>query len=176
MLKSPFKGCSIKCVYVCICLFTYASTGLYISKLSVTCQLEHSYLPFDNLQPDGPSQAMMISDNASPINPQWPNLRNYLVHWQGSTCEARCWLEIYSTDSPMVRRIWERLIGLTKTVLKKVLRRALVNLMTLQTIMVEVEAVLNDWPLKHLSFDLTNHSCYLNFLTVNEVPAFLTQR
>ena len=43
----------------------------------------------------------------------------------------------------MVRRIWERLIGLTKTVLK-VLRQASVNLMTLQTIVVEMEAVLND--------------------------------
>lgn len=51
----------------------------------------------------------------------------------------------------MVRRIWERLIGLTKTVLKKVLRQASVNLMTLQTIVVEMEAVLNDWPLTHLS-------------------------
>ena len=52
-------------VYVFICLFTCASTGLYASKLSVTCQLEHSYSPFDNLQPDGPSKTMMISDNAS---------------------------------------------------------------------------------------------------------------
>ena len=62
MLKSPFKGCSIKCMYVY--LFTCASTGLYASKLSVTCQLEHSYLPFDNLRPNGPSQAVMISENA----------------------------------------------------------------------------------------------------------------
>ena len=62
MLKSPFKGCSIKCMYVY--LFTCASTGLYASKLSVTCQLEHSYSPFDDLQPNGPSQAVMISENA----------------------------------------------------------------------------------------------------------------
>ena len=30
----------------------------------MTCQLEHSYSPFDNLQPNGPSQAVMISENA----------------------------------------------------------------------------------------------------------------
>ena len=229
MLKSPFKGCSIKCMYVY--LFTCASTGLYASKLSVTCQLEHSYSPFDNLQPNGPSQAVMISENAftyqsavselkelfssltlkevsarhsvignlferqphgtedlgeanrfeqdsveegtqkgcsikcmytyllvhprgctpqscqwlvswniltrlsiicspmvpprqwwylkmpSPINLQWANLRNYLVHWHWRKYpQGTVLLEIYSKDSPMVQRIWERLIGLTKTV------------------------------------------------------------
>ena len=38
----------------------------------------------------------------------------------------------------------ERLIGLTKTSLKKVLGRASVKLVTLQTIMVEIETILND--------------------------------
>jgi hypothetical protein len=42
---------------------------------------------------------------------------------------------------------WERLIGFTKTVLKKVLGRAHVTFSCLQTIIVEIEAVLNDRPL-----------------------------
>lgn len=49
---------------------------------------------------------------------------------------------------------WERLIGLTTTTLKKVLGRASVNLTTLQTIVVEIEAILNDRPLTHVSSDV----------------------
>lgn len=51
---------------------------------------------------------------------------------------------------------WERLIGLTKTVLRKVLGKAFVTLPVLQTIIVEVKAVLNDRPLMYLSLDLSN--------------------
>ena len=48
-------------------------------------------------------------------------------------------------ESPMV---WERLIGMVKISLKKVLGRAFLTLTTLQTTVVEVEAVLNDRPLE----------------------------
>ena len=49
---------------------------------------------------------------------------------------------------------WERLIGLTKMSLKKVLGRARVSLAVVQTLTVEVEAILNDRPLTHVSSDL----------------------
>jgi len=49
---------------------------------------------------------------------------------------------------------WERLIGLTKTTLRKVLGKALVTLPVLQTVIVEIEAVLNDLPLTYVSADL----------------------
>ncbi|XP_060568770.1 uncharacterized protein LOC132727351 [Ruditapes philippinarum] len=42
---------------------------------------------------------------------------------------------------------WERLIGLTKQTLKKILGRAMVDLETLQTIVTEIESLLNDRPL-----------------------------
>ena len=50
--------------------------------------------------------------------------------------------------------VWERLIGLTKTALKKVLGKALVTLPVLQTLIVEIEAVLNDRPLTYVSADI----------------------
>ena len=53
--------------------------------------------------------------------------------------------------APWYGGFWERLIGLTKTTLKKVLGRASVDLTTLQTITVEIEAILNDRPLTHVS-------------------------
>ena len=46
---------------------------------------------------------------------------------------------------------WERLISLTKMSLKKVLGRSRVNLPVLQTLVVEVEATLNDRPLTYVS-------------------------
>ena len=56
--------------------------------------------------------------------------------------------------APWYGGFWERLIGLTKTTLKKVLGRTSINLATLQTIIVEIEAMLNDRPLTFVSSDL----------------------
>ena len=53
--------------------------------------------------------------------------------------------------APWYGGFWERLIGLTKTTLKKVLGRRFVSLETLQTIVTEIEAVMNDRPLTHVS-------------------------
>jgi len=52
---------------------------------------------------------------------------------------------------------WERLIGLTKMSLKKVLGRSKISLTVLQTLVVEVEAILNDQPLTHVSSDLDDN-------------------
>ena len=50
----------------------------------------------------------------------------------------------------------ERLIGLTKTVLKKVLGRSFITFEALQTLEVEIKAVLNDRPLTYLSADMND--------------------
>jgi len=49
----------------------------------------------------------------------------------------------------------ERLIGLTKMTIKKTLGRAHFNLITLQTVVSKVEAMLNERPLTHISDDNT---------------------
>ena len=51
---------------------------------------------------------------------------------------------------------WECLIGLTKASIKKVLGRSYIGLLDLQTIVVEVEAILNDQPLTYASPDPCN--------------------
>ena len=55
--------------------------------------------------------------------------------------------------APWYGGYWERLIGLTKAALKKVLGRAHISLTMLQTLVVEVEATLNDRPLTYISDD-----------------------
>ena len=56
--------------------------------------------------------------------------------------------------APWYGGFWERLIGLTKTAIKKVLGRRHVPLSTLETIIVEIEAILNDRPLTFVPSDL----------------------
>ena len=63
-------------------------------------------------------------------------------------------MAIHPKEGALVRRVWECLIGLTKSTIKKVLGRAAVNLCTLQTIVVEVEAIRNDRPLTYVSSDI----------------------
>ena len=53
--------------------------------------------------------------------------------------------------APWFGGFWERLIGLSKTAIKKVLGRRHVSLSILETINVEIEATLNDRPLTFVS-------------------------
>lgn len=53
--------------------------------------------------------------------------------------------------APWYDGLWERLIGMTKEALKKVLGRAYVSYQTLQTLATEIEAVLNDRPLTYVT-------------------------
>ena len=55
--------------------------------------------------------------------------------------------------APWFGGFWERMIGLTKTNMKKVLGRAFVSLDELNTIVAEIESTLNDRPITYLSAD-----------------------
>ena len=98
----------------------------------------------------------LISDNASTFvsaNNQLKELFQSHTLKETLTTEGIEWLFI-PKKVPWYGRFWERLIGLTKSTIKKVLGRAAVNLCTLQTIVVEVEAILNDRPLTYVSSDI----------------------
>ena len=51
-------------------------------------------------------------------------------------------------------RFWEQLVSLSKSALKRTLGRNYATFESLQTIIVDVETLLNDQPLKHVSPDL----------------------
>ena len=65
-------------------------------------------------------------------------------------------MAIYPQESAMVRGFWERLIGLTKRAIKKTLGRALITLTELLTLAMEVEAILNERPITHVSSDASD--------------------
>ena len=56
--------------------------------------------------------------------------------------------------APWYRGYWEHLIRLSKSAIKKTLGRSHVTLSSLQTIIVEIEALLNNRPLTYVSSDL----------------------
>ena len=65
-----------------------------------------------------------------------------------------CYLAFHTKMSYLVWGFWERLIGLTKQTIRKTLGRGFISLQQLQTIVVEVEAMLNDRPLTYVTSDL----------------------
>ena len=88
----------------------------------------------------------------------WPPPRSsrayyHLWNWLRVFPEEVLW-HFIPKRAPWFGGFWERLIELTKSVLKKILGRSHATLESLQTIIVEVEAVLNNRPLTHVSADI----------------------
>ncbi|XP_070549922.1 uncharacterized protein [Ptychodera flava] len=73
--------------------------------------------------------------------------------------------------APWFGGFWERLIGLTKTALKKVLGHARVTLDELTTVVAEVEATLNDRPITYVDeCDPLTPSLLLHGRLINTLP------
>ena len=143
---------------VYICLFTCA-TSRAIHLEVVTDLTEETFIQaFRRFASRKSLPRRMISDNASTYLSaanelkqlfQSPSLKqefaNRGVEW-----------EFIPKRAPWYGGFWERLIGMTKTVIKKVLGRARINLIALQTLVTEVEAVLNDRPLTYVTSEVTD--------------------
>ena len=99
---------------------------------------------------------VMISDNATTYTAAANHLRklfNSPAVLEALSRRGTEWRFI-PARAPWYGGFWERLIGLTKTSLKKILGRRFVSMETLQTIVTEIEGVLNDRPLTHVSSNL----------------------
>ena len=97
---------------------------------------------------------MMMSDNATTYTSAADDLTQ-LFSEETSTLLGRegvTWKFILK-KAPWFGGYWERLIGLTKMAIKKTLGRTRINLITLETIVVEIETILNDRPLTYISDD-----------------------
>lgn len=99
-----------------------------------------------------------MSDNATTYTSAAEELNNLLSSVEVRTALGRegiAW-KFIPKKAPWFGGYWERLIGLTKASIKKTLGRAHITLLTLQTIIVEVEALLNDRPLTYISDDISD--------------------
>ena len=166
---------------VYVCLFTCASTRAVHLEV-VTDLSEETFLQaFRRFSSRKSLPRLVVSDNASTFmaaadelkalfesNRVKESLGNQGVDWKFIPCRA-----------PWYGGYWERLVGLTKNALKKTLGRAYVTLPSLQTLIVEIEAHLNNRPLTYVSSELNEPepltpSHLLYGRVINTVPHPLT--
>ena len=98
----------------------------------------------------------MISDNASTYLAAAEELKmlfesDHIKEALG--CQGVDW-QFIPRRAPWYGGFWERLIGLTKQAIRKTLGRSFISLQQLQTIVVEVESMLNDRPLTYVKSNL----------------------
>ena len=100
--------------------------------------------------------SIMISDNGSTYLSAAEELRSLLQlpEIKEELAKKGVSWRFIPKRGPWYGRFWEHLIGLTKTAIKKVLGRRHVSLSTVETILVEIEAILNDRLLTFVSTEL----------------------
>lgn len=138
-----------------LCLFTCASTRAIHLELVPDLTEKSFILAFRRFVSRRSLPRTMISDNCSTYKSAsveishlcnstrvQESLGNYRVEWK-----------FIPSRAPWYGGWWERLIGLTKASIKKVLGRSHVDYDTLSTIITEIEAILNDRPLTYISTD-----------------------
>ena len=138
---------------VYICLFTCAVTRAVHLEV-VTDLTEQSFIQaFRRFVSRKSLPHTMISDNASTYLAAADELKNLFQSTSLKETLGRQGVEwkFIPKRAPWFGGFWERLIGLTKNALKKVLGRSFVSLTSLQTITTEIEAFLNNRPLTYVS-------------------------
>ena len=134
-----------------ICLFTCASTRAIHLEL-VPDLSEYSFmLAFRRFCCRQSVPKKMISDNGTTFQAASKTIRKLfqsITIQEHLTEKGTEWLLI-PKRAPWYGGFWERLVGLTKTTLKKVLGRSHVSYKELQTVITQTQATLNDRPLTY---------------------------
>ena len=110
---------------------------------------------------------MLISDNASTFVAASNILLNIsrTTKIQDHLLSLKCNWRFIPARAQWFGALYERVIGLVKSGLKKVLGRALVTFDELSSVIIELEAICNDRPLNYVSSDLNE----LEILTPNHL-------
>ena len=138
-----------------ICLLTCASTRAIHLEVVQNLSEETFLQAFRRFCSRTSTPKFVMSDNANTFKAASEEIRRIYESEtirQSFTDKGIEW-KFIPTRAPWFGGWWERLIGLTKTSLKKVLGKSLIDLDSLHTIVTEIEAVLNDRPLTSLSSD-----------------------
>ena len=140
-------------VKVYLCLFTCATTRAVHLEIVQDLTAEMFLLAFRKFAGRRSLPTIMISDNGSTYLSAANELHSLmeLSEVKEELGKRGVSWRFVPKKAPWHGGFWERLIGLTKTAIKKVLGRRYVSLSTLETIIVEIEAMLNDRPLTFVS-------------------------
>jgi len=137
-----------KCIYTCA--VTRAVHLAIVTDLTVECFLQ-AYRCFSSTNS---LPRRILSGNGSTIQSAAGELK--ALFSSPSLTHTSLSLGFHTQACTLVWEFWEKLIGLTKLTLKKVLGRAFTTLNSLQTIIVEIEAILNDCPPIYVPTDASN--------------------
>ena len=135
-----------------ICLFTCASTRAVHLELLHDLSEESFMNCFRRFCSRKSTPSIMISDNGSTFQAASVSIKQLVraSKLQDSLHLKGIQWQFIPSRAPWFGGWWERLIGLTKMTLKKVLGHSLVSFEELQTLVTEVEAILNDRPITYV--------------------------
>jgi len=139
-----------------ICLFTCGLSRAVHLEVVTDLSTETFLQVFRRFVSRKSLPSLMISDKASTFESAAEELKklfNSRELMDTLSTKGVRW-QFIPKRAPWYGGFWERLIGMTKTVVRKVLGRSFITLEALQTLTVEIEAVLNDRPLKYQSSDI----------------------
>ena len=141
-----------------ICLFTCASTRAVHLEVVTDLTKESFLQAFIRFVNRKSLPKLMISDNATTFVAASNHMKTLMESTAVQETLGGMGIEwrFIPQRAPWYGGWWERLVGMTKVALKKVLGRSYVTLESLQTIVTEIEAVLNDRPLTYASSDLSD--------------------
>ena len=143
---------------VYICLFTCAVSRALHLEIVTDLTVESFLYAFRRFAGRRSVPQLLLSDNGSTFIAAAEELKALFQSVEPAETLARRGTEwrFIPKRAPWFGGFWERLIGLTKTSLKKTLGRTHATLESLQTIVVEIEAILNDRPLTYQSSDASD--------------------
>jgi len=143
---------------VYICLFTCGLTRAVHLEVVTDLNVETFLQAFRRFVSWKSLPQVMLSDNASTYVSAAEELEKLFSSpkFEEALSSRGVKWKFILKRAPWYGGFWERLIDLTKTTIKKVLGRSFIMLAALQTLVVEIEAVLNDRPLTYLSSDVTD--------------------
>ncbi|KAG1653542.1 Gypsy retrotransposon integrase-like protein 1 [Nymphon striatum] len=136
-----------------VCLFTCANTRAIHLELISDMSTQTFLRAFRRFAARRSIPKIMISDNASTFQFANGELQNLIENAdiKHYMCNQHLIWKFIPKRAAWYGGFWERLIGITKTTLKKILGRAFITYDELQTVLCEVEATLNDRPITYLN-------------------------
>ena len=140
------------------CLFTCAVSRAVHLEIVTDLSVETFLQAFRRFSNHKPLPKILISDNASTYMAAAEELLSLFkstLLTETLNSKGVTW-KFIPKCAPWYGGFWKRLIGLTKAAFKNVLGQTFATLPSLQTIIVEVEGILNDQPITYIPSDVND--------------------